>query len=251
MNSGGRYADARTFSLPDGWQPVGDEVLQVAKTQALSALALESSLSALKSYYDRTGSYAGTLFMDAQPNDPLAIEASDLYAVTTLSMNLDARHGRLLLDGGAATGTTRQRLSAVASNLSLTRLGDGAQTSAETLSEMYALHSWFRDLLGNNSNRWVTAAKLCARKRPRLFPVRDNLVCSFLANGRALKTGNGWPGNFSVDIQVYAYLLTDDDVIGCLRKAQDEAARQGVQMDDEDLRVLDSVLWMKAQRLRS
>ena len=163
MNSGGRYADERTFSLPSDWQPVRDEVLQVAKRQALSALALESSLPALASYYDRTGAYAGTLFMDAQPNDPLTIEASDLYAVTTLSMNLDARHGRLLLDEGAARDTTRQRLSAVAPNLSLTHLGDGSQSSAETLSEMYALHSWFRDLLGNNSNRWVTAAKICAR----------------------------------------------------------------------------------------
>lgn len=95
---------------------------------------------------------------------------------------------------------------------------------------MYALHSWFRNLLGSNSNRWVTAAKICARKRPRLFPVRDNMVCSLLADGRALNAGkNGWPGNFSVDIQVYAYLLTDD----------------------EDMRVLDSVLWMRAQRLRS
>ena len=67
------------------------------------------------------------------------------------------------------------------------------------------LHTTFKPVLATEekgSERWVFAAKLCARKGPKLFPVRDDLVCRWLADGRRLRKGNGWPGNFSIDIQV-------------------------------------------------
>lgn len=112
---------------------------------------------------------------------------------------------------------------------------------------MYELHVRFRDLLEGASHRWVTAAKLCARKRPLLFPVRDNLVCRYLGGGRPLKSGDGWPGDFSVDIQVYAYLITHPDVVGALAdlRARLEGDRLRV---DANLRLLDSALWMCANR---
>lgn len=39
----------------------------------------------------RHGSYAGTLFLDVEPNDAYSIEAPDLYALTTLLRHLTSK----------------------------------------------------------------------------------------------------------------------------------------------------------------
>lgn len=65
---------------------------------------------------------------------------------------------------------------------------------------MWQLYGEIRTLLPaqpGSSNRWVFAAKLCARKRPYLFPVRDRSVCELLA-GRPLR-GIGM-GQFDNDL---------------------------------------------------
>jgi hypothetical protein len=224
-------------------------VLDTARGQALAALTGAESRDDLARYYDRAGAYAGTLFLDAQPNNPHSIEAADLYAVTTLSMKLDARHGRLLLDEGEVRSGVQRQLRNLDADLPITDLEHGEGGSGETLVRMYELHKHFRDLLAGDSMRWVTAAKLSARKRPRLFPVRDNLVTEHLGGGRRLKTGDGWPGDFSIDIQIYAYLMTHPQVISGLSWLRDELTRhRGIRVDDENLRLLDSALWMAANR---
>ena len=49
------------------------------------------------------------------------------------------------------------------------------------MADMYqALKSALSPPDVKNPNPWVTASKLCARKRPDLFPVRDNVVCTYL-----------------------------------------------------------------------
>lgn len=247
MTEHGHYAE-RIFTLPDGWSSASEEVLETATQQTLAALTGGSPVTGLALYYDRDGSYAGTMFLDAQPNDPYSIESADLYAVTTLSIKLDVRHGRLLLDEGAVRAGVRRQLRNVDADLPITDLEHGAGGSAETLARMYELQSTFRNLLSGESNRWVTAAKLCARKRPRLFPVRDNLVCKYLGGGRPLKTGDGWPGDFSIDIQVYGYLMTHPKVVAGLSWLRNELTEgNGLRLDD-DLRLLDSALWMTARR---
>ncbi|MGH8825731.1 MAG: hypothetical protein ACRDVN_14845, partial [Jiangellaceae bacterium] len=60
MTPHGRYADGRTFALPDGWAPVADEVLATAQKQTLAALGGEAAIDGLARYYNREGSYAGT-----------------------------------------------------------------------------------------------------------------------------------------------------------------------------------------------
>ena len=249
MTEHGRYGDDRTFALPGGWLPASEEVLETAVAQTLAALTEEPSVAGLLAYYDRNGSYAGTMFLDAQPNDQVSIEAADLYAVTTLSMKLDARHGRLLLDEGEVRNGVRRQLRNLDPQLPLTDLPHGDGGSAETLARMYELQSTFRTLLSGGSQRWVTAAKLCARKRPHLFPVRDNLVCEYLSGGRPLKSGDGWPGDFSIDIQVYGHLMTHPKVIAGLGWLRDELENgRATRIDGEDLRLLDSALWMAASR---
>ena len=45
-----------------------------------------------------------------------------------------------------------------------------------------------------NPNAWVTASKLCARKRPDLFPVRDKEVCDYLGLTQLQKLPGGLAG---------------------------------------------------------
>lgn len=249
MLDDGYCGDARAFALPGDWTQASAEVLETAVAQALTALTGDLAAASLGRYYDRGSSYAGTMFLDAQPNDPFSIQAADLYAVTTLSIRLDARHGRLLLDDGEVRVGVSRQLRGLEPHLPLTDLQSGEGGSAETLLRMYELQRTFRGLLSGGSQRWVTAAKLCARKRPRLFPVRDNLVCEYLGGGRPLKSGDGWPGDFSIDIQVYAHLLTHAKVIAALSWLRNElASLTDLRLDEEDLRLLDSALWMAASQ---
>lgn len=97
-------------------------MLETALAQAVAAVAGKKAYDDLARYYDRSGSYAGTLFTDAAPNVPDSIEAADLYAVTTLSMVLDARHGRLLLDEGRIRAGVRSQLQKLCSTLAITDL---------------------------------------------------------------------------------------------------------------------------------
>jgi hypothetical protein len=246
MTTTAPYGDTRTFDLPDGWKPVAEEVLTVAAEQTLAALAGDSTADRVAKYYDREGPYAGTLFLDAQPNDPNGLDAADLYAITTLSIKLDPRHGRLLLDPGPVREQALRQLRNLNGDLPITDLTHGLGGSAETLTRMYELHHRLKTLLDENSNRWVTAAKLCARKRPRLFPVRDNLVCEYLSGGRNLTPNDGWPGDFSTDIQIFAYLVTHPTVISRLSWLRAELT--SVRLDEDDLRLLDSALWMAASQ---
>ena len=211
----------------------------------MAALKEPEAVDALSAYYDRDRAYAGTLFLDAEPNDPDAIGASDLYALTTLSMDLDARQGRLLLDEGPTRLAVTRLLRSLSPSLAITDLQHAPDGSAETLRRMYELHQTFRDLLGGSSTRWVFASKLCARKRPRLFPVRDNQVSIYLGGGRPLKSGDGWPGDFSIDMQIYAYLITETAVQAALSRLRAALEKdRGIRVDFDDLRLLDSALWM-------
>lgn len=248
MTAYGRYGTPdRHFALPEGWESVSADVMATARDQALAAVSGDDAIRRTARYYDPSSAYAGTLFLDATPNDPHTVEASDLYAVTTLSMTLHPRHGRLLRE----PGKVRERVQALLRNLPdtvpITDIERGDGGSADLLARMYELHAEFRGLLAGNSKRWVTAAKLCARKRPSLFPVRDNLVCGYLGGGRPLKSGDGWPGDFSVDMQVYAYLMTEPTVVDALASLRGTLTNAfGLRLDAEDLRLLDSALWMAA-----
>lgn len=94
---------------------------------------------------------------------------------------------------------------------------------------------------------WVTASKLCARKRPDLFPVRDTLVRDLL--------GLTAERNYQVDWQVFRELMRDGAVSNrladCVTKATDSKGAHGpVRVDPHPLRWLDVVLWMHARHGR-
>jgi hypothetical protein len=246
----GHYADRRTYDLPNGWAKLPPTVLDSALDQARMALDLlpssrPSAQERLSSYYAIEGNFAGATFLDAQPQDDYDITAADLWAVTTLSIDVPPLTGRRLLLAGNTRSTTHQLLRQLEPNRPITDLAPGM------LDTMWTLYDTFRTVMATEdkrSNWWVFAAKLCARKRPDLFPVRDNLVCNYLAAGRGLGKKPGQLGKFSADLQVFAYLMTSSDIsqrllelYECLRGDPD------VQVDVHMMRLLDAALWTAAR----
>jgi len=93
-----------------------------------------------------------------------------------------------------------------------------------------------------NPNAWVSASKLCARKRPDLFPVRDRLVCDHLGL-IAFK-------NYQVDWPVFRSLINDQEIIANIDatiKATKQTAAGPVQLDRSRLRLLDAAIWTYAK----
>src|SRR3954447_11089730 len=190
----GQYADDRVYPLPQDWEAVSADALDLATTQALHALEVEPAANRLRTYYDPTGDYAGTTYLDVVPNETYAVGAADLWAVSTLSIPVHARQGRLLFDGPDIVAEVARLLRDIPDELRLTELDQPVAVAAAgsrrpLLEVMWDLQGLFRNLLSTDqktSNHWVFAAKLCARKRPLLFPVRDSLVCEYLSGGTSL-----------------------------------------------------------------
>lgn len=248
----GRYADGRTFRIPAGWTIASEDTLTLATTQALRALEVDDGFRRLAAYYDPDSNYAGTLFLDATPNDPRDVAAADLWAVATLSIPVHALQARRLLHDPGTSAHVHRQLTRLAEYVPITDLEDAVtgEDGRPALDVMWDLHDTFRTLLSHesaDSNRWVFAAKLCARKRPLLYPVRDNLVCSYLSGGKPLGPGAGQLGRFGADLQVYAWLMTHDKVRDALSAVHTALTEQGVRVDETHLRLLDAALWTKAK----
>src|SRR4051794_5061765 len=175
----GQYAGDRVYPLPEGWEAVPADALALATTQALRALEVGPAARRLRTYYDPASDYAGTTFLDVDPNETDAVGAADLWGVSTLSIPVHARQGRLLLDDPDIRAEVRRLLRDIPEDLPLTDLDQPAGTATAgsgrpLLEVMSDLQGRFRSLLSTDektSNHWVFAAKLCARKRPRLFPL--------------------------------------------------------------------------------
>jgi hypothetical protein len=80
---------------------------------------------------------------------------------------------------------------------------------------------------------WVTAGKLCARKRPRLIPVYDRIVKAALSPGRK---------SFWTDLR--NTLRAQPDVV---QRLDDIRSRTEINPDTSLLRVLDVAVWMMSQ----
>ena len=220
----------------DDWARPTAGTLARAKEQALSALVPGRSEWRLRRYYDVTSDYAGASFVSMGTNDRKGIGADDLFATTLLSIPIPAGAARLLTQDGE----TREAVNAALGNLPSTPL---EHVDDQGLRDMEVFYGHVKRALAKagveNSNPWVTASKLCARKRPDLFPVRDNVVCQLL--GLLPK------GNYQVDWLVFRHLISDADVRQAIDEARSAATRDGragdVVLDKEPLRILDVALW--------
>ena len=253
--SRGEYADGRTYALPPSWRPLETVVRDVAVERTLAALGPtktpgRSPIERQRSYYDPNGNYAGALMSTIEPNPVDELTAADLFAVTTLSMTIPALAARRLLDPrDERRRTIQRRLSEIPYGLPITSL-DSEDTQVVTAKKaMWELHNEIRTLMApetSNSNRWVFAAKLCARKRPWLFPVRDNRVCEYLAANRNLRRGAGM-SQFDNDLQLFGYLMSNNAITDELARLRRTLEGEGLRLDDTDLRLLDVVVWTAAQ----
>lgn len=248
MDLRGSYADGRSFDLPRGWAPVEAPLLDLARTQALTALGatgsaeMAAATARVGAYYDPAGDYAGVLFQGVEPNDPVTIGASDLWAVSTLSMKVPATMGRRLIGSGSHASQVVRQLQRLPVDLPITDLEPGV------LDSMAELQHILRSVMSTEtttSNQWVFAAKMCARKRPLLFPVRDSVVCGYLSGWRPMGGGQGQLGQFSRDIQVFAFLMTCPQIISAISHLRSALADSTPNtLDASDLRLLDVALWM-------
>jgi hypothetical protein len=248
MTINGRYADGRAYELPTDWAPLNESLLSAALDRARQA-ASGDAIDRLRMFYDRESEYAGRSFLDAEPNPPDAVHAADLYAVSRLSITVTNLHGRLLIHDTQQVTRTKELLAAIPPELTI------ADLTSSALTAMWDLQHHFRSVLATDtkqSNHWVFAAKLCARKRPALFPVRDSVVCRYLSGGQQLAGSaaharHGRLGWFSSDIQVFAYIATDATLQSALRNLQAEAESLGISVDKQALRLLDVLLWTRGK----
>lgn len=249
MTAEGLYADGRTYPMPASWKPVATSVLERALTAAIDALD-DTAFDRVRTYYDPQSKYAGN-FLTAEdgysggvgPND---IDPSDLFAVSTLSIEISSLAARALLRTSPTRKQVQRTLAHVPSRLPITALDSAPNHQGQVLDALSDAYDAVRTSNGGNSNTWVFAAKLLARKRPYLAPVRDNLVCVLLNGGAPLK--HGGVGTFVVDLQVFAYLMTSETVrtrLTGIRHVLEQQGHSG-QLEASDLRLLDVALWTRA-----
>ncbi|MDO8122558.1 DUF6308 family protein [Isoptericola sp. b490] len=229
---------------PVGWRDVADDVMGLARKRVLEALLPAGPRPVgerLARFYDRDGDYAGATFAALSPNPPNDLTAVDLHAVSMLSVSVGPRATRRLLDDGPSRNDVLEALEAVP-------VMDLHVAGPEVLEAMGHLYTTVKGYLSApttaHPNRWVTASKICARKRPALFPVRDRVVCGYL--------GLLDLGSWQADYQVFRSLLGDPEVQQAVDAAADaadaSAGDRRLRIDTERLRILDAALWTYPSR---
>ena len=225
--------------VPQGWRNA-DLYLEPALDRVWTALRDPRTPERLARYYTPEANFAGATFVGHGDSDPATVDERDLLAVTLLDVKIPPRTVRALLQ----PGPTRDRVHEL---LATDRLAPDArlwEVTPDMLATMAELYEFLRALVPPTRDRyevnWATAAKLCARKRPNLFPVRDEVVCRYLRL---------WPSRYQVDWQVFAWIMGHDDVREHLgRLAERAAGAPNADVGDVGsvLRHLDVAVWMHA-----
>lgn len=230
--------DPRFTTVPHEWEAPGREAVAGALGAVEAALSDPRAVEYLARYYSRERNFAGATFLALGPASPWDICAADLLALTLLSVEAPPYSVRKLLEPSAE----RNHVLRLLSEDRLPVDAELAMADDDTLKAMAELHEAFKMYLSpahsQAKNPWVTASKLCARKRPDLFPVRDSVVCNALGLGR----------NYQVDWQVFRGLIQDAKVRDRIDALVDAASREGADIGHPNrrLRHLDVLLWMKA-----
>lgn len=201
----------------------------------------EQTPERVRKYYDADSNYAGATFAGLDPKVSREITATDLLAVTTLSVGIPVLAVRRFLEDETTQNEVRDALN----SLPDCSLEDTVEQDFLSMGSFYDL---VKSLLAKadtkSSNSWVTASKIAARKRPELFPVRDRVVCELLGINRL--------GDRAKDWVVFRELMRDDEVRSALSDAvaKAEAIRDErvVKFDAEPLRQLDVALWSAASK---
>ncbi|MGO2612272.1 DUF6308 family protein [Corynebacterium flavescens] len=207
--------------------------------RSLVALSAPDTMELARMYYSSTSNYSGFLFTQLPDDEPNAITAADLFAASTLSIRFEAVAAkRLIFDAEKAS-----KVEGLFRKLPDVSVAEATDADFEKMS---ALYSFIKSNLGRpnvkNSNRWVSASKLVARKRPRIFPVRDNVVSTYLGINKT--RDHRW------DWGVYRSIMSDNAVKEALAEFRSSLSCDRVDHDCLDrepaLRLLDVALWTHA-----
>jgi hypothetical protein len=232
--------EAPFSSIPQGWEVASEAVKSHALHKVQQSLEDPGAAKDLATYYDRKGNYAGATFIELDPVSPWDLTPADLLALTLLSVQAPPYSVRRLLEPSA----DRNYVLRLLAENRLPLDADLGVADDGRLLAMAELHEALKSLLSPSyvtvKNPWVTASKLCARKRPDLFPVRDSVVCTMLGLGL----------NYQVDWQVFRSIIQDQDVRSALDTVIDAATERGGNLGHPNrrLRHLDALLWMGASR---
>jgi len=232
--------------VPEGWPRDACQVAEDVKGKVLEALRSDGASPApgrLVGFYDCDGNYAGASFAGLQPADLSDFTASDLLATMLLSVRIMPGATRRILLQGPVRTRLLSKLRAVP-NIELSAAGN------RDLQAMACLYEEVKQSLSAPAtlvkNSWVTASKLCARKRPDLFPVRDTIVCDYLD----LTSFE----NYQMDWLVFRCLMRDQEIIWAIdaiaNALGDYAATRNLHIDKSRLRLLDAALWTYAKQIR-
>jgi hypothetical protein len=197
---------------------------------------LQPASARLARFYDVAGDYAGASLAELRPIDPLDFTPSDILATTLMSVRIGPGATRRILQDG----TTRDAI--------LHKLRDlpDVNLSYAGISELTAMASLYEEVKTALSaptvkrpDAWVTASKLCARKRPDLYPVRDRDVREYL--------GLSAFRNYQVDWQIFRSFMGDGEILTAIdemAEATDAAAAgRKLRLDHSRLRLLDAAIW--------
>lgn len=228
--------------LPDGWNCPTPETAEVALQQTRQALRNDSDrplVKRLRQYYRLDGDFAGAAFLDLTPIDHNIMTPSDLLAVTLLNVKISPYSVRRFLSSETDRTEMTALLRAVPTEVDLTT------ADASVFAAMEELYVRVKDTLSlattKDRNARVTAGKVCARKRPNLYPIRDRVVRDFL------HLGGEW--SWQSDWVVYRHLIGNGEVITALEEAAAAVRSEtGVRIDQYRLRYLDVALWTYARQ---
>ena len=226
--------------IPEGWTAAPEALLGHAKVRALATLSAEGYVPAvdrLMGYYeyDSDSDRAGVSFADLPPTSPADITVADLHATgLILAESLGPRATRRLLNDGPDRTEVLDSLRALP-DTELLVAGPDTLRSMETFH--LAVQTKVSSPRGTSHESWETASKLCARKRPQLFPVRDRTVCAYL--------GLTPSGGQRIDWQVFRYLIGESEIIRAIGELLDAVRYRNkrVWTDSSRLRILDVAIW--------
>lgn len=211
-------------------------LIRHALSVAQKAATGDAAIQALRQYYTVESDYAGATFANLEPNDPYRITPTDLLATTMLSVDIPPITVRRLTGDTESAEQAAVLLKGLDPALGIA----SGEKHIDTMSSFYELIKGSLHQVGTDrSNAWVTASKICARKRPHLFPVRDSIIVKVLD----LK------GSYPDDWPVFSALMADEDLRDRIDRVVGEAASDGVDVGDTSMRLkhLDVLLWMRGK----
>lgn len=193
----------------------GGDAVRRAAGRLRETLARPGVRPAVAAYFDPAEGFAGMTFGTLGENPPDQLTADDLLAVSLLDITWRPDVVRLLL------GSDREEIAGLLGGIS-TEI-DLWQASDADLGAVDAAWDALLDIPGVGT---ASAAKLLARKRPRLCPITDKVVIA----------AAGLPG---LTWEVLRCLLQDPGA-----RAEVEALRPPEAAGASLLRILDVAIWV-------